>query len=97
VVAQPLVESLGREGGEARVEALHEDDLDAGRRDRLEALGERSEAARNSRGSGSKVSTALARPRSRACAATLRISAAWPRCTPSKLPIASAVSAAGRA
>src|SRR5258706_15302296 len=46
---------------------------------------------KNSRGSGSKVSTAGSTESARASATTRSRIAAWPRCTPSKLPMAIAV------
>src|SRR3989454_10659535 len=46
--------------------------------------------AKNSRGCGSKVRTQDVMLNSRAFAATRSISARWPRCTPSKLPMVSA-------
>ncbi len=53
--------------------------------------------AKNSRGCGSNVSTAGGRRRSSA-ASRSRVSIAWwPRCTPSKLPIVSAIGASARA
>src|SRR5205823_5840265 len=45
---------------------------------------------KNSRGCGSKVRTQEASFNSRAFAATRSMSARWPRCTPSKLPMVSA-------
>src|SRR5579862_3647886 len=52
---------------------------------------------KNSRGNGSKVRAAAARPRSRAAPQTWESMARCPRCTPSKLPMAIAVSDADRA
>src|SRR5687767_6122033 len=46
--------------------------------------------AKNSRGWGSKMRTHEVRFASRALAVTRSMSARWPRCTPSKLPIVSA-------
>jgi hypothetical protein len=46
---------------------------------------------KNSRGNGSNVSTAGSSVRARASATTRSRIAAWPRCTPSKLPMAIAV------
>jgi hypothetical protein len=57
---------------------------------RLEMRAGASPGTKNSRGRGSKVSAADARPRRRASATTLASIAWWPRCTPSKLPMASA-------
>src|SRR6185369_1898265 len=64
---------------------------------RLDSRAGASPGAKNSRGRGSNVTAALARLRSRA-ARTTCASIAWcPRCTPSKLPMASATSPAGPA
>jgi len=64
---------------------------------RLERRAGASRGAKNSRGSGSKVSAALASPRAFAAAHTCASIAWWPRCTPSKLPMAIAVGAGAAA
>ena len=92
-----LDELVGGEAGEGLVEAGDKGQFDAIVGDQLELLAQVGEArradsgAKNSRGCGSKVSTAGGRPVSPPRRTGVRAARDDQRCTPSKLPMVSTV------
>ena len=96
-------ELLGGQPGERRVEGQHDRTVETGcgEEPQLGGLGRSGGMSGASgwkklRGCGSKVSAAAGRWMARARSSAASITARWPRCTPSKLPMATTGPAAGR-